>query len=55
MYGELSASFSSKSAQHMASIKNDLTVIELKDAQHHLFLDQPVSFMDKLDEILAAY
>jgi len=55
MYGELSASFSSKSAQHMASIKNDLTVIELKDAQHHLFLDQPVSFMDKLDEILAGY
>ncbi len=55
MYGELSASFSAKSALHMKTIKDDLTVIELKGAQHHLFLDQPVSFMEHLDEILKGY
>lgn len=55
MYGELSASFSKKSALHMKTIKDDLRVIELKDAQHHLFLDQPVAFMEHLDEILSGY
>ena len=52
IYGELSETFSSKSADHMKSLKPELEVIEMKDAQHHLFLDQPLDFIDKLNGVL---
>ncbi len=53
IYGENSASFSSKSAAHMKELQPALEVYELADAQHHLFLDQPVAFMEQLSSILS--
>jgi len=55
IYGADSASFSLKSAQHMKSLLPNLEVTELPDAQHHLFLDQPVSFMECLSKQLDAW
>lgn len=52
IYGQNSASFSSKSAAHMKELQPALEVFELADAQHHLFLDQPVAFMEQLTSIL---
>ena len=52
IYGELSESFSARSAEHMKSLKPELEVIEMKDAQHHLFLDQPLDFISKLSGVL---
>jgi pimeloyl-ACP methyl ester carboxylesterase len=52
IYGELSESFSAQSAEHMKSLKPELEVIEMKDAQHHLFLDQPLDFISKLSGVL---
>ena len=48
IYGEHSASFSVKSAEHMQSLNPSLRVEVLKDAQHHLFLDQPLDFIAQL-------
>jgi len=55
IYGELSESFSSRSAEYMQEIKPAMDVFSLADAQHHLFLDQPEAFMNKLEEILNAW
>jgi pimeloyl-ACP methyl ester carboxylesterase len=55
IYGADSGSFSSKSAQHMKSLLPNLEVTELADAQHHLFLDQPVTFMECLSKQLDAW
>jgi pimeloyl-ACP methyl ester carboxylesterase len=52
IYGENSEYFSSKSAAYMKELQPALEVYELADSQHHLFLDQPVAFMDQLSEIL---
>ena len=52
IYGANSESFSSKSADHMKSLAPSLEVVELADAQHHLFLDQPENFKQVLREIL---
>lgn len=52
IYGQNSASFSAKSAAHMKELQPALEVFELTDAQHHLFLDQPIAFMDQLTSIL---
>ena len=52
IYGELSESFSAKSAEHMKSLLPHLEVTALADAQHHLFLDQPLPFMAVLSEQL---
>ena len=52
MYGQNSASFSAKSAEYMKELQPALEVYELADAQHHLFLDQPVAFMEQLTAIL---
>ncbi|MDH5738517.1 MAG: alpha/beta hydrolase [Gammaproteobacteria bacterium] len=52
IYGELSESFSSKSAEYMKSLYPGLDVYELRDARHHLFLDQPQAFMAQLKAIL---
>ena len=53
IYGENSASFSSKSAAYMKELQPALEVYKLADAQHHLFLDQPVAFMEQLSSILS--
>lgn len=52
IYGALSESFSSKSADYMKELSPDLQVFELGDARHHLFLDQPLAFIDSLRAIL---
>jgi len=53
IYGEHSASFSRKSADHMAALNPALIVHSLANAQHHLFLDQPLAFMALLQSVLS--
>jgi pimeloyl-ACP methyl ester carboxylesterase len=48
IYGALSESFSEKSAGHMKALLPALDITALADAQHHLFLDQPLAFMEIL-------
>lgn len=52
IYGADSESFSAKSADYMKELLPHLEVTELADAQHHLFLDQPLAFMESLSEQL---
>ena len=52
IYGERSKSFGPKSAAYMKAQKPELELHEIPNAQHHLFLDQPVMFMDRLSLIL---
>ena len=54
IYGENSESFSKKSAEYMQSLRPSLLVHELADAQHHLFLDQPLAFIELLQARLDA-
>lgn len=53
IYGENSESFKPRSAEYMKELMPDMTLIELKDAQHHLFLDQPLAFIEAVKETLA--
>jgi pimeloyl-ACP methyl ester carboxylesterase len=53
IYGEQSESFSSSSADYMQTLNSALNVYPMADAQHHLFLDQPLVFIDTLKSILA--
>ena len=53
VYGEQSESFSARSAEYMKSLQPALEVHPLANAQHHLFLDQPLAFVDVLKQILA--
>ena len=55
IYGQNSESFSSKSADYMKELQPALDVYELANAQHHLFLDQPVTFMAQLDSVLEGW
>ncbi|MGI9323340.1 MAG: alpha/beta fold hydrolase [Pseudomonadales bacterium] len=52
IYGADSESFSAKSARQMQELLPHLEVTELPNAQHHLFLDQPETFMAALSEQL---
>ncbi len=52
IYGENSTSYGPKSAAYMKELQPALDVYELADAQHHLFLDQPLAFMDQLSTVL---
>ena len=52
IYGQHSKSFGPKSVAYMQELQPALEVSEIKDAQHHLFLDQPIAFMDQLSAIL---
>lgn len=52
IYGDNSEYFSAKSAAYMKELQPTLEVYELADAQHHLFLDQPIAFMKQLGAIL---
>ncbi len=52
IYGERSASFSRRTLEHMLSVlPGDVPVVEVADAQHHVFLDQPLAFVDALREV----
>lgn len=55
IYGEDSASFSVKSAEHMRALNPNLKVGALKAAQHHLFLDQPIEFIAQLKAELVQF
>ena len=55
IYGADSEWFSSKSAEHMKSLLPHLEVSELADAKHHLFLDQPQTFVEVLSSQLDAW
>lgn len=55
IYGEQSESFSARSAEYMTSLQPSLDVYPLADAQHHLFLDQPMAFIDRLKAILEGW
>jgi pimeloyl-ACP methyl ester carboxylesterase len=52
IYGEQSESFSAKSAAYMQSLNQGLQVSSIADAQHHLFLDQPLAFIQQLKDVL---
>lgn len=52
IYGELSESFSSKSADYMKELNPELEIFPLADARHHLFLDQPLRFIGTLESLL---
>jgi len=55
IYGELSKYFSKGSAEYMQELHPDLIVVAIANAQHHLFLDQPLDFIDELKAILAGW
>lgn len=55
IYGADSEYFNAKSADYMKSLLPHLEVTELADSQHHLFLDQPLTFMDALSNQLNAW
>ena len=55
IYGADSDSFKARSAAYMQELMPELKLIELKDAQHHLFLDQPLAFIEEVKSILAAW
>jgi pimeloyl-ACP methyl ester carboxylesterase len=55
IYGANSESFKPRSAQYMKEMKPSLQLIELADAQHHLFLDQPMAFVEAVKDILAKW
>ena len=55
IYGEQSESFSARSAEYMKSLQPALEVHALADAQHHLFLDQPLAFIDLLGSVLGEW
>lgn len=56
IYGANSALFTARSMEYMASLVPEtlqpVSITALEDAQHHLFLDQPLAFLDMLRERL---
>ena len=55
IYGDSSEYFTAKSAVYMSELLPQLDVTELAKAQHHLFLDQPLNFMEELSAQLDAW
>ena len=52
VYGELSDSFTRRTRDYMLElIPSDVPVVEVADARHHVFLDQPLAFVDALREV----
>lgn len=53
VYGEDSELFSGRTLDYMRQLRGeDFPATGLADAQHHLFLDQPLGFVDALDAML---
>ncbi|MEX0941576.1 MAG: alpha/beta hydrolase [Pseudomonadales bacterium] len=52
IYGEQSESFSARSAAYMKELQPALAIYPIEDAQHHLFLDQPLVFIETVKSIL---
>ena len=55
IYGADSELFSAKSADRMKQLLPHLEVVELANAQHHLFLDQPLAFVETLNAQIKAW
>ena len=55
VYGALSESFPKSSLDYMLElIPSEVPVVEVADARHHVFLDQPLMFVDALREVAGA-
>ena len=53
MYGQNSLSYSARTHEYMKSlVPNVISEIMIEDAQHHVFLDQPLAFTDALRNVL---
>lgn len=55
IYGEQSESFGVRSVEYMKTLQPALEVFPLADAQHHLFLDQPMAFVETLKSLLEGW
>ena len=54
IYGENSVSFTSQSLEYMRGLIPELVACEeVKEAQHHVFLDQPLGFVEALKRVLS--
>ena len=52
IYGEKSELFSRRALEYMQElVPNNFPAYEVKDAQHHVFLDQPLDFIDILRKL----
>ena len=52
IYGELSESCRKTTVEYTSGlIPGDVPVVEVADAQHHVFLDQPLAFLQAVREI----
>lgn len=52
IYGEQSELFSKRTLEYMQSlVPSEMPVISVPDAQHHVFLDQPLAFIQALRDI----
>ena len=53
IYGADSISFTAQTLEHMRALISNLKVTErIENAQHHVFLDQPIAFSDALRRVL---
>ena len=53
MYGAESKSFTASTLDYtLELIGRDVPVVAVEDAQHHVFLDQPLAFIDALRQVL---
>ena len=53
IYGENSESFSKRTLEYMLElIPGEVLVAEIADAQHHVFLDQPLVFVEELRDMI---
>ena len=53
VYGAESNSFTASTLDHtLELLGRDTPVVAVKDAQHHVFLDQPLAFIDALKQVL---
>ena len=52
VYGALSDTFTKRTLEYMLELlPGDVPVTEVADARHHVFLDQPLAFIDALREV----
>ena len=52
IYGALSEAFTEKTREHLQSlVPGELCFVVIDNARHHLFLDQPLAFVDGLREL----
>ena len=56
IYGEHSQMFSSKAAKHIRSNSSDnIPMVQINNAYHHIMLDQPLAFSAAIDAVLQGF